>query len=212
MEASLLAQVRSGRGKGYRHRLAAQGKIPAVVYGRTIGSIPLEVELRAVKNILAGEGGRNTLINLKITGDGQERQDKVLIKELQFDNMRGELIHVDFQQVSLTDRVTTTVPVELEGEPVGVKQGGILQQQLRELEISCLPADIPEAITMDVSGLEMGDTIYVSDLPVPEGVKVLNDPEEVVATVVAPAIERVPGEEEEEAGEGKEASPEAGEE
>ncbi|SHE32792.1 LSU ribosomal protein L25P [Desulfofundulus australicus DSM 11792] len=212
MEASLLAQVRSGRGKGYRHRLAAQGKIPAVVYGRTIGSIPLEVELRAVKNILAGEGGRNTLINLKITGDGQERQDKVLIKELQFDNMRGELIHVDFQQVSLTDRITTTVPVELEGEPVGVKQGGILQQQLRELEISCLPADIPEAITMDVSGLEMGDTIYVSDLPVPEGVKVLNDPEEVVATVVAPAIERVPGEEEEEAGEGKEASPEAGEE
>lgn len=212
MEASLLAQVRSGRGKGYRHRLAAQGKIPAVVYGRTIGSIPLEVELRAVKNILAGEGGRNTLINLKITGDGQERQDKVLIKELQFDNMRGELIHVDFQQVSLTDRITTTVPVELEGEPVGVKQGGILQQQLRELEISCLPADIPEAITMDVSGLEMGDTIYVSDLPVPEGVKVLNDPEEVVATVVAPAVERVPGEEEEEAGEGKEASPEAGEE
>ncbi|MDK2888210.1 MAG: large subunit ribosomal protein [Thermoanaerobacter sp.] len=212
MEASLLAQVRSGRGKGYRHRLAAQGKIPAVVYGRTIGSIPLEVELRAVKNILAGEGGRNTLINLKITGDGQERQDKVLIKELQFDNMRGELIHVDFQQVSLTDRITTTVPVELEGEPVGVKQGGILQQQLRELEISCLPADIPEAITMDVSGLEMGDTIYVSDLPVPEGVKVLNDPEEVVATVVAPAVERVPGEEEEEAGEGKEASPEVGEE
>jgi large subunit ribosomal protein L25 len=211
MEASLLAQVRTGRGKGYRHRLAAQGKIPAVVYGKAIGNIPVEVELRALKNILAGEGGRNTLINLKITGEGQERQDKVLIKELQYDSLRGELIHADFQQVSLTEKITTTVPVELEGEPVGVKQGGILQQQMRELEISCLPADIPEVITMDISGLEMGDTVHVADLPVPAGVKVLNDPEEVVATVVAPAIERVPGEEEE-AGEEKEASPGAGEE
>ncbi|MGB9803958.1 50S ribosomal protein L25/general stress protein Ctc [Desulfofundulus sp.] len=211
MEASLSAQVRTGRGKGYRRRLAAQGKIPAVVYGKAIGSIPVEVELRALKNILAREGGRNALIDLKITGEGQERQDKVLIKELQYDSMRGELIHADFQQVSLTEKITTTVPVELEGEPVGVKQGGILQQQLRELEISCLPADIPEAITMDISGLEIGDTVHVADLPVPPGVRVLNDPEEVVATVVAPAVERVPGEEEE-TGEEKEASPEAGEE
>ncbi len=206
MEASLVAQVRTGRGKGYRHRLAAQGKIPAVVYGKAIGNIPVEVELRELEKILAGEAGRNTLINLKITGEGQERQDRVLIKELQYDFLRGELIHADFQQVSLTDRVTISVPVELEGEPVGVKQGGILQQQLRELEISCLPADIPEAITMDISGLEMGDTLYVRDLPVPPGIKVLNDPEEVVATVVAPAIERVPGEEE--PAEEKEAPPE----
>lgn len=192
MEANLRAQVRAGRGKGYRHQLAAAEKIPAVVYGKAIGNIPVEVNVREVEEILTSETGRNTLINLEINGQGQERESKVLIKEVQYDPIRHELIHVDFQQISLTECITTTVPVELTGEPAGVVQGGILQQQLRELEISCLPAEIPEAITVDISGLGLGESLYVRDLPVPAGVKVLSDAEGVVATVVAPAVEQAP--------------------
>lgn len=172
--------------------MAAAEKIPAVVYCKAIGNIPVEVNVREVEEILTSETGRNTLINLEINGQGQERESKVLIKEVQYDPIRHELIHVDFQQISLTECITTTVPVELTGEPAGVVQGGILQQQLRELEISCLPAEIPEAITVDISGLGLGESPYVRDLPVPAGVKVLSDAEGVVATVVAPAVEQAP--------------------
>ncbi|WP_027717171.1 50S ribosomal protein L25/general stress protein Ctc [Desulfovirgula thermocuniculi] len=200
MEAVLVAQVRAGRGKGYRNRLAAQGKIPAVVYGKAVGSLPVEISLRELRKLLGGEVTRSKVLDLKIAGDGWERQEKVLIKEMQHDPLTGRLIHVDFHQISLTEEVTTTVPVELVGEPVGIKKGGILQHQLREVEISCLPTAIPEAITVDVSGLDVGDTIFVRDLVVPEGVKVLADPDEVVATVVEAEAEEVAEEEGKEEG------------
>lgn len=200
MEAVLVAQVRAGRGKGYRNRLAAQGKIPAVVYGKAVGSLPVEVSLRELRKFLGGETARSKVLDLKITGDGWERQEKVLIKELQHDPLTGRLIHVDFHQISLTEEVTTTVPVELSGEPAGIKKGGILQHQLREVEISCLPTAIPGAITVDVSGLDVGDTIFVRDLIVPEGVKVLADPDEVVATVVEAEEEEAAEEEGKEEG------------
>ncbi|ACX52904.1 ribosomal 5S rRNA E-loop binding protein Ctc/L25/TL5 [Ammonifex degensii KC4] len=184
MGAVLVAQVRTGRGKGYRNRLAAQGKIPAVVYGKALGSVPVEVSLRDLKKVLGGETIKGKLIDLKIVGDGWERQEKALVKEMQHNPLTGELIHVDFHQVSLTEEVTATVPVELSGEPVGVKKGGVLEHFLREVEISCLPTALPEVIKVDVSSLDVGDTIFVRDLPVPPGVKVLADPGEVVATVV----------------------------
>ena len=196
----MVAQVRAGRGKGYRNRLAAQGKIPAVVYGKAVGSLPVEISLRELRKLLGGEVTRSKVLDLKIAGDGWERQEKVLIKEMQHDPLTGRLIHVDFHQISLTEEVTTTVPVELAGEPVGIKKGGILQHQLREVEISCLPTAIPEAITVDVSGLDVGDTIFVRDLVVPEGVKVLADPDEVVATVVEAEAEEVAEEEGKEEG------------
>lgn len=184
MEVVLSAQVRTGRGKGYRRRLAAQGKIPAVVYGKAVGNLMLEISLSEMKRILANKVNWTKLLDLRITGEGWDRQDKVIIKEVQYDPLTGNLRHVDFHQVSLGEEVTVTVPVELRGEPVGVKKGGVLQHQLRAVEVSCLPTQIPEVVTVDVSGMDIGDTLFVRDLSFPAGVKVLSEPEEEVVTVL----------------------------
>lgn len=184
MEVVLSAQVRTGRGKGYRRRLAAQGKIPAVVYGKAVGNLMLEISLSEMKKILANKANWTKLLDLRITGEGWDRQDKVIIKEVQYDPLTGNLRHVDFHQVSLGEEVTVTVPVELRGEPVGVKKGGVLQHQLRAVEVSCLPTQIPEVVTVDVSGMDIGDTLFVRDLSFPAGVKVLSEPEEEVVTVL----------------------------
>jgi len=184
VEVVLSAQVRTGRGKGYRRRLAAQGKIPAVVYGKAVGNLMLEISLSEMKRILANKVNWTKLLDLRITGEGWDRQDKVIIKEVQYDPLTGNLRHVDFHQVSLGEEVTVTVPVELRGEPVGVKKGGVLQHQLRAVEVSCLPTQIPEVVTVDVSGMDIGDTLFVRDLSFPAGVKVLSEPEEEVVTVL----------------------------
>lgn len=188
-KAVLQAGLRTGRGRGYRLGLAAQGKVPAVVYSKSIGSLAVETDLRELETILNSETGRNTLINLKINGNGDYQ---VLIKELQSDPVRQKLMHVDFQQISLKEKIQTTVPLHLSGEPAGVVQGGILQQPLRELEISCLPTKIPEVITVDVSALGMGDSITVAGITVPPGVTVLTGGETVVASILAPVLEKEP--------------------
>jgi len=186
---TLKADLRAGRGRGYRHRLAARGKIPAVVYGRSLGSLAIEMDARPLEAVLGRTGGRNALIELQVEGKGKYL---VLIKEVQTDPLRQNLIHVDFHQVSLERKITTAVPVQLEGEPVGVAQGGVLQHALREVEISCLPADIPGAVVVDVSGLGIGESISVADLPVPPGVAVLTDREAMVAAVLPPAVDDEP--------------------
>lgn len=184
VEVVLSAKVRTKRAKRYRHRLAAQRKIPAVVYGKAVGNLMLEVSLPEIMKILADKANRTKLLDLRITGEGWNRQDKVIIKEVQYDPLTGNLRHVDFHQVTLEEEVTVTVPVELSGEPVGVKKGGILQHKLRAVKVSCLPTQIPEAITVDVSGLDIGDTLFVRDLSFPAGVKVLSGPREEVVTVL----------------------------
>ncbi len=198
-ETVLVAEVRTGRGRGCRNRLAARRKIPAVVYGKSVGSILLEVSLPEIKKILADKTSRAKLLDLKITGGDWERQEKVIIKEVQYDTLTGRLMHIDFHQVTMEEEVTVTVPVELAGEPAGVKKGGVLHHALREVEISCLPAQIPEVITVDVSSLDIGDTIFVRDLAVPQGVRVLNDPEEELVNILeSTASEEEEKEEEEE--------------
>jgi len=180
----LLAEVRTGRGKSCRNRLAAQRKIPAVVYGKAVGSIPVEVSLPQIKKLLADKTSKTKLLDLKILGKGTNRQEKVIIKEVQYNHLTGCLMHVDFHQVTMDEEVTVTVPVELTGEAIGVKKGGVLQHALRELEVSCLPAQIPQVITVDISNLDIGDTIFVRDLTVPEGVRVLTDQEEEVVNIL----------------------------
>ncbi|OAT84931.1 50S ribosomal protein L25/general stress protein Ctc, partial [Desulfotomaculum copahuensis] len=188
-QAVLQAELRTGRGRSCRNKLAAQGRVPAVVYSKHIGSLAVETELRRLEAILNSETGRNTLINLQVGGSGNYQ---VLIKEMQTDPVRQMLLHVDFQQISLKEKIHTTVPLHLTGEPAGVVQGGILQQSLRELEISCLPTDIPETVTVDVAALNMGDAITVADIAAPPGVTVLTGGETVVASVLAPVLEKEP--------------------
>ncbi|KJS15051.1 MAG: hypothetical protein VR69_15050 [Peptococcaceae bacterium BRH_c4b] len=173
------AEMRSGRGKGYRHELQEKGMIPAVVYGRELGSIPVAVDARQVEKILSSGAGRNTLINFQVTGDGGAYT--VMLKDIQYNPVRREVVHADFQQVNLSERINTAIPVVLVGEVTE----GVLQQLKRELEISCLPAEIPESITVNIAGMAPGSALKVSDLVIPPGIRVLDDSNEILATVLS---------------------------
>lgn len=184
MTAELEAQVRTEKTRSFTHSLREKGMIPAVVYGKNVGSLSIAVDAGELQKILE-EAGSNALIRMKIKENGKIRKHNVLVKEVQRDPVRRELIHADFHQVSLKDRVHATVPVHLTGSAAGTVEGGVLTPLLRRVEMECLASEIPEAITVDVSGLRIGDTITVADLPLPPGVRALEDPEAPVVTVTA---------------------------
>ncbi len=168
-----------------------------------------------MKKTLSTEAGENVIISLK-AGD---KTRTVIVKDLQTDPVRGDLLHVDLYQISLKERLKASVPIEVRGEAPGVKEGGILQHRLREIEVECLPTEIPEFIPVDVSGLSIGDSLHVKDLRVTGDLKILADGEESVISVVPPTVEEVapPTPEEvaaepEVIGEEKEAVPEEAEE
>lgn len=181
----LNAKVRQGRGKEACKKLRQQQLLPAVVYGGEGGSLPIVVNPRELLKVLGH--GENVLIKLSLEGDGGTRT--VILKELQRHPVRALLLHADFQEISLERKITVTVPLVLVGEAMGKLKGGIVGQSLREIEVECLPLAIPDRIEADVSGLDLGETLHVSDLKVPEGVRVLEDLNLTVASVVAPAAE-----------------------
>lgn len=183
---NLSAGTRTAKGGSYRKELVARGMVPAVVYGKNIGSLPVEVDIRNFYDAM--KGGRNTIIDLDINGD---KTYKVMVREVQRDPIRQETIHIDFHQISLEDRMQASVPLIFEGE---VASGAVLQIVRRELNVSCLPADIPEGIKVDIGGLNPGESIAVSSLDIPVEVTVLDEPDEPVVTVTVVAEE--PAEEE----------------
>lgn len=183
-ELGINARVRQGKGRGYRNNLQEKGMIPAVVYGSEVGSIPVEMDPRQIDKILASPAGRSKLIKFSVLDKGDYT---VMLKDVQYDPVRREVIHADFQQVNLNQRINTAIPIILVGE---VKEG-LLQQVMRELEISCLPAEIPGSITFNVNGMIPGSAVKVSDLIIPQGIRVLDDSSEVVATVLARTEETV---------------------
>jgi len=174
-------------GKNAAKRLRREGLLPAVIYGKDIESLPIAVDAREFTRAYESTG-RNVLITLTIEGDGEASKHTVMVKEVQRHPLRREIIHADFHRISLEDKITTVVPLVLTGEEQVEKAGGILQHQLREIEVKVLPTEIPEAITADVAELEVGDSLTVGDLRVPEGVEVLTPPEEVIVSVVAPKV------------------------
>ncbi|MGH7395353.1 MAG: 50S ribosomal protein L25 [Candidatus Methylomirabilales bacterium] len=183
----LAAEQRTERKKAAAKRLRRAARIPAVLYGEG-GTLLLSVSPRALQTAL--EAGENVIINLQMKGDGGVQTRKVLVKELQTDPVRGMPLHADFLAISMTRVIAVKVPVELTGTPVGVTtKGGILEHALWELEVKCLPAAIPERITLDVSALDLGDALHVKDLKIPEGVVVETDPGQVVAMVSVPRVE-----------------------
>ncbi|TYO96977.1 50S ribosomal protein L25 [Desulfallas thermosapovorans] len=195
---NLQVNVRQRKGKSYRKELARRGMIPGVVYGKAVGSIPVEVELKPLQKILSSNP--NAIIDLTIKGSGleKEKQYKVLIKDAQYGIIQHDLISVDLHQISLDNKIDMTVPLKFTGE-VG---DGIAQFALRELQVSCLPVDIPKEITVNIEGLSVGDTIAVRDIAVPDKVEVLDEPGATVLTVVAQGVEESP-DIEAEAGEGE---------
>lgn len=186
----LKAEVRTGAGKKIAKDLRAKGLIPANVYKGNKGATSLQIAADEFKSILHTKAGENVIITLKMTGEAAGKDRTVVVKEIQRDPVKDYILHVDFNEISLTEALKVNVPLVAHGEPVGVKvDGGILEHVIRELQIECLPTAIPEKIEADVTNLKIGDAIHVKDIVVPEGIKVLNDRELIAMIVKPPKVE-----------------------
>lgn len=180
-EITIRAKQRQGRGKNDARRTRRQGLIPVVVYGGEGETVAAAAPLSELAALLRSEAGRNTIFTMEIEGVGAS---EVMFSERQIDPVRGRLIHADFQRLVKGQKIEVTVPLHLEGEPVGVReQQGVLEQIVREIEIRCDPRDIPDSIAIDVSNLSVHDVLHVSDIPVDEKIEVLDPAETVIATV-----------------------------
>lgn len=191
MEKVLLkAQPRGETGKRAAKDLRNKGIVPANVYKGGKGAVSIQVEVGDLRAALETKAGENVIITLKISGEGGGKDKTVLIKEIQREPIQDRILHVDFNEISLTEVLKVDVPIASKGEPVGVKvDGGVLEHVMWELEIECLPTAIPEKIEVDVTNLKIGDAFFVKNVVVPEGIKVLNDPELIVMQVKAKKVE-----------------------
>jgi len=183
LETNVLeAQPREAGTKNHARRVRREGKIPAVVYGAGKDSLSISVDPRVVTRILNSETGHNTIFDLTLSGE----KTKAMIVDWQYEPIKGKLLHIDLKRIALDKVLKVNVPIFLVGEAAGVKQeGGIMEQMLREVEIECLPADIPSHIDADVSELTFGKVLRVSDLPHSEKLKFLSDPNQPVAHVTS---------------------------
>ena len=186
----LQAEFRTVVGKEGAKKLRQVKRIPAVVYGGPRGPIPVVVNPLELLTVL--EAGENVLINLSLTGGETPQTSVVILKDLQRHPVKGSPLHADFQEISMERKIRVEVPLLLSGEPTGVKdKGGILEHALRQLSVECLPLSIPDRIVLDVTALDIGDTLHVRDVTVAEGVRILDDGARVVASVLAPKAEEV---------------------
>jgi large subunit ribosomal protein L25 len=204
----LTVKERESRGSADSRRLRKQGFIPGVLYGKGKGSYAICVPERELRRVLTGAGGLHAILDVVL--EGQATTHASILKDYQQDPIRGHISHIDLQEVRLDQPIQASVTVQLIGEPVGVKEGGVLSQVQREINVEALPMEIPEHIDLDVTGMAIGDTLRLADLAPLEGVTYLDDPEEtVLASVGLPAREIEPEPEEpaegEELAEGEEA-------
>lgn len=189
----LNVQTREGTGKSTAKKLRKKGEIPAVVYTKGKPSLHIITNNRQFVKLLH-QKGVNVIIDLKVKTETNPQERTVLIKEIQNDPLKGDILHIDFQQIKLTERIKVHVPLVTKGECPGVKEGGILEYILRELEIECLPTEIPKELFVDISALKIGEAIHVKDLSVPKDLKVITQPE-LIAVIVKMPVEEVPVEE-----------------
>ncbi len=184
------AQEREGTGKSVTRKMRQAGRIPAVLYGRAQDGISLSLDTYEVSQILSTEGARTSILELEFQQGGKSSKRNVFIKEVQKHPYRDIILHMDLLEVSMDREISVMVPIETVGIPKGVKiDGGILEMKRRELEIVCLPGNIPDVITIDVSNLEIGDNVHVEDVPVPEGVTIPHEVNFTLMTVVGASVE-----------------------
>src|SRR5206468_11009274 len=190
-QVKLKAEPRTNVGRSGVNKLRARGIIPAVIYGGKVKPQPLQVTARDINAMMSHASGENVLVDLEIAGEKSNRA--ALVQEVQHSPVRGEIVHVDFHAISMDETIQAEVPLEPTGTPVGVKTfGGLLEQSLRALAIECLPRDLPDRITVDVSALSIGDSIHVRDIPLPSGVTAKVQPDLTAFSVVAPIVEEEP--------------------
>lgn len=184
-EVTLKAIKREDTGKGSARRARAAGRVPAIVYGQGIEPLAIAVDRREFVTALLTDAGMNVLLNIEVDGS----TTTALTRELQRDPVKGTLLHADFVKIDLTQEVEVEVPVHLVGDSPGVKEGGVLEHPLFTVHVRCLPTDVPESIDADISGLNIGEVLRVSELSEGLSFHILNDPEAVVASVAAPITE-----------------------
>ncbi len=184
------AQKREALGKEASKKMRREGIVPAVIYGPTIDTTPLEINFKDLSKILDTGGRENVLIDVKIKGINKTALSKtVIIKDVQRHPVKGNIKHVDLLEVQMDKVIRVSVPIHITGEAIGVEAGGILQHETRELEVECLPSDIPESIDVDVTDLDIGGSFHVSDLVVEEKIKILVDGDHNIVSVVTPQKE-----------------------
>lgn len=185
----LHVKLREGIGKKYVRKLRKNGLLPAVLYGPHLKkSLPLQIDKKELRGFLS-LADKAKIITLEITDQKKDKQHRVIIKDLQRDYVKGGLQHLDFYAVTRGETITTTVPISFVGKSEGEKIGGIVEHLVRELEIECLPKNLPSVIEVDVTPLGLGDSLSVEDIKVPSGIKILTHPRELVVSVVSPVRE-----------------------
>src|SRR5213083_3313695 len=190
-QVKLKAEPRASVGRSAVRKLKARGVIPAIIYGGKDKPQPLQVSARDINAMMSHASGENVLVELEIAGEKSNRT--ALVQEVQHSPVRGDILHIDFHAISMDETIQAEVPLEPIGVPNGVKNfGGLLEQSLRALTIECLPSDLPDRITVDVSQLNIGDSIHVRDIPLPSGVTAKVPADLTAFSVLAPVVEEEP--------------------
>jgi len=183
-------ELRSKTGKGISRQLRMADMVPGVVYGKGMDPMAVSIKYRELQAAMAGEGGQNNLITL--VGGGSLDQSMAIIVDLQRDALKGTYKHVDLHRVNMTEKLRVTVPIVLKGTAIGVKEGGLLDLAHHELHVECLPNNIPDHIEIDITDLAITHSIHVSEIQLPEGVKVLDNPKTPIVSVLGRAKEDTP--------------------
>ena len=192
-QVKLTARPRLEAGRNSFRKVRARGAIPAVIYGAKDAATNLEVDRKEIEKLLSRAIGENILVELEIHDGGKTSSRISLIQEVQHHPVRGEIVHIDFHAVSMTEEIDAEVVLEPEGEPIGVKTfGGLLQQNMRLLPIRCLPQNLPEIIIVDVSGLNVGEYLHVRDIKLPTGVVAVPEGDLTVFLVSEPTVAEEP--------------------
>src|SRR5712692_8119786 len=190
-QVKLKAEKRAETGRAAVRKMKARGIVPAIIYGGKEKAQPLQLSVRDINAMLSHASGENILVELEI--DGEKSKRSALVQEVQHSPVGGDVLHVDFHAISMDETIKADVPLEALGVANGVKNfGGLLEQNLRALSIECLPRDLPDRITVDVSALNIGDSIHVRDIKLPAGVTAKVQPDLTAFSVVAPVVEEEP--------------------
>lgn len=204
----LAARVRKNKGKGAARKLRRNNQVPAIFYGPKTEPVMLAVDYPELSRILQQSAGENILLDLQLQSDGGTENRKVMLKELLMDPIKGTCLHVDFYEISMDKEITVNVTIRLINTPEGVSQGGVLQHVRRELTVSCLPNNLVDFIDLDVASLEIGDSLHIRDIVLPEGISSIDEGHLTIAVVAAPTVKEEEVEEEEVEEEGEEGAAE----
>ena len=198
------AEIREGKGKKITRKLRQNDYIPAILYGYGIEPLLLKLKRKGTERIIRHLESHNVMGNLLIEKNGKKEKVKVVLKEVQVDPVKERILHLDFYQIRMDKPISLTVPLHFTGEAPGIEKGGILDEEMREVTIECLPKDVPEFIKVDISSLDIGETLLVKDIKTDEKIKIIEDEDKVVVSILAPKAVEVEEEEEKEEEEVKE--------